>query len=299
LSYDHLGSVRMVTDQSGNVVSRHDYLPFGEEITGSAGRGAQWGAADDVNQKFTGKERDAETGLDYFGARYYGSALGRFTSPDWSEKPEPVPYADLSNPQSLNQYAYVLNNPLAHPDEDGHCCDAVWDDLEDFGESLEGSGVPLLQAAGKGLVIGAAAGAALSNDRVQQALSDVMANAGGGGGQYGDFSRQLKIPTSQMASSSKGSTDQKAGPVKAADAAGVSAGGQATDEHGTKLGPSGKPQVNTTKSNTREAANNKALDEGSRSVEHSNPKVGRPHFHPADAQGKKKPSSTHHEYPEN
>ena len=71
----------------------------------------------------TGKERDSESGLDYFGARYYGSALGRFTSADWSEKPEPVPYADFSNPQTLNQYAYVLNNPLAHPDKDGHCCD--------------------------------------------------------------------------------------------------------------------------------------------------------------------------------
>ena len=61
--------------------------------------------------QFTGKERDAESGLDYFGARYYGSALGRFTSPDWSATPQPVPYAKLENPQSLNLYAYVLNNP--------------------------------------------------------------------------------------------------------------------------------------------------------------------------------------------
>lgn len=70
--------------------------------------------------KFTGKERDSESGLDYFGARYYGSALGRFTSPDWSANPEPVPYATLSNPQSLNLYSYVLNNPLSKPDLDGH-----------------------------------------------------------------------------------------------------------------------------------------------------------------------------------
>ena len=73
-----------------------------------------------VNQKFTGKERDAESGLDYFGARYFGSGLGRFTSADWSAKAEPVPYADLSNPQSLNLYAYVGNNPLSSEDEDGH-----------------------------------------------------------------------------------------------------------------------------------------------------------------------------------
>ena len=75
-----------------------------------------------MNQKFTGKERDQETGLDYFGARYYGGALGRFTSPDWSAKPQPVPYADFSNPQSLNLYAYVQNNPLKNRDLDGHIC---------------------------------------------------------------------------------------------------------------------------------------------------------------------------------
>jgi RHS repeat-associated protein len=71
--------------------------------------------------QYTGKERDSESGLDYFGARYYGSALGRFTSPDWSAAPEPVPYADLNNPQTLNQYSYVGNNPLARADTDGHC----------------------------------------------------------------------------------------------------------------------------------------------------------------------------------
>jgi len=48
----------------------------------------------------TGKERDAESGLDYFGARYYGSSMGRWMSPDWADKPEAVPYSDLENPQS-------------------------------------------------------------------------------------------------------------------------------------------------------------------------------------------------------
>jgi RHS repeat-associated protein len=66
-------------------------------------------------QKFTGKERDAETGLDYFGARYYGSALGRFTSPDevfWGQHKE--------DPQSWNLYSYAGNNPLRYTDPDGH-----------------------------------------------------------------------------------------------------------------------------------------------------------------------------------
>jgi len=70
---------------------------------------------------FTGKERDSESGNDYFGARYYSSAMGRFMSPDWSAKAEPVPYAKLDNPQSLNLYAYVGNNPLNVTDPDGHC----------------------------------------------------------------------------------------------------------------------------------------------------------------------------------
>ena len=68
----------------------------------------------------TGKERDSESGNDYFDARYYSSAMGRFMSPDWSAKVEPVPYAKLGDPQSLNLYAYVMNNPMARSDADGH-----------------------------------------------------------------------------------------------------------------------------------------------------------------------------------
>jgi len=79
---------------------------------------------------FTGKERDTESGLDYFGARYYASTMGRWMSPDWADKPEAVPYSSLDNPQSLNLYGYVLNNPLSHADADGHCCDP--DDVINF-----------------------------------------------------------------------------------------------------------------------------------------------------------------------
>jgi RHS repeat-associated protein len=80
---------------------------------------------DASDKHFTGKERDAESGLDYFGARYYASSMGRFMSPDWAAKAQPVPYAKLDNPQSLNLYSYVLNNPLSKTDPDGHC-------IEDF-----------------------------------------------------------------------------------------------------------------------------------------------------------------------
>ena len=70
--------------------------------------------------RLTGKERDTESGNDYFDARYFSSSMGRFMSPDWSAKEEPVPYAKLDDPQSLNLYSYVLNNPLIRFDDDGH-----------------------------------------------------------------------------------------------------------------------------------------------------------------------------------
>ncbi|HXE13522.1 MAG TPA: RHS repeat-associated core domain-containing protein, partial [Bryobacteraceae bacterium] len=115
ISTDHLGSTRLVTGDNASIVARHDYVPFGEEIPGGyAGRTSEWGATDNVNQKFTGKERDVESGLDYFGARYYGAALARFASPD-----PLMASAHASNPQSWNRYAYALNNPLRFVDPDG------------------------------------------------------------------------------------------------------------------------------------------------------------------------------------
>jgi RHS repeat-associated protein len=86
LTTDHLGSTRVVTKQDGSVKARYDYLPFGEEIgTNIGGRGSVfgYGGTDSTRQKFTQKERDSESGLDYFGARYYSAAQGRFTSPDY------------------------------------------------------------------------------------------------------------------------------------------------------------------------------------------------------------------------
>lgn len=75
---------------------------------------------DPNHYKFQGKELDAETGLYNFGARYYSPALGRYMSPDWSAKPTPVPYANISDPQTLNLYSFGRNNPLSIRDPDGH-----------------------------------------------------------------------------------------------------------------------------------------------------------------------------------
>jgi RHS repeat-associated protein len=82
---------------------------------------------------YTGKVRDIETGEangnDYFGARYYGSFTGRFTSADWSNIPEAVPYSDLRYPQTLNLYTYVGNNPLSANDPDGHIDNPLWPNI--------------------------------------------------------------------------------------------------------------------------------------------------------------------------
>lgn len=118
---------------------------------------------------FTGKERDTESGNDYFGARYYASSMGRFMSPDWSAKEDPVPYAQLDDPQSLNLYSYVRNNPLAKADPDGHCPECVW---EEVANSPEGQAVEDWVVAG--VAAGTSAVAAFGKD-----VFDANVNAGG------------------------------------------------------------------------------------------------------------------------
>lgn len=128
---DHLGSTRTVTNYAGSVTDKLDYLPYGEQIAGGTF----------TTHKFTGYERDSESGLDYASARYYTATLGRFMSVD----PAPIgansspitgpesasadPYVTLeqarrtggctSDPQSLNRYGYVTNDPLALTDPSG------------------------------------------------------------------------------------------------------------------------------------------------------------------------------------
>ena len=136
ITSDALGSTRLVTGSNKEVKERHDYLPFGEEIpAGYSARSSVIGfGIDKVRQKFTGKERDNETGLDFFGARYLASAQGRFVAPD-----PLLSSGSLTDPQTWNRYAYVLNNPLKFTDPTGLFTwsrdlggDAEDDELEEY-----------------------------------------------------------------------------------------------------------------------------------------------------------------------
>jgi RHS repeat-associated protein len=130
---NHLGSASVITDASGNIEEQMDFYPYGgiAYVSGS----------DPNNYKFTGKERDTESGLDMFGARYYGSSLGRFMTPD----PAGMMAVDIGSPQTLNRYAYVLNNPLSFIDPLG--LDCVY--LNSGGTGVEKGGVDQSSSSGE------------------------------------------------------------------------------------------------------------------------------------------------------
>lgn len=114
---DHLGSVDKVLDEEGNVVCDKDYLPYGNTRIENCTR-------EDENYDFTGKEKDDETGLHYYGARYYDSNTGRFISSDplllrIDQMSPEERNRFLSDPQNLNAYTYAKNNPVKYVDPNG------------------------------------------------------------------------------------------------------------------------------------------------------------------------------------
>ena len=114
---DHLGSTHFTLSNTAAALTQTTHFAYGR---------TRWEtknlpASGRLDYRFTGKERDAEIALDYFGARYFSGTRGKFVSLDWSVKPQPIPYADVSDPQTLNLYSYVRNNPLRIADPDGHC----------------------------------------------------------------------------------------------------------------------------------------------------------------------------------
>jgi RHS repeat-associated protein len=122
---DPLGARRAQVSATGTLEATYQSLPFGDGVNSIPYVN---GVTDPTENHFTGKERDTESGNDYFDARYYNSATGRFLSPDWdANSDDPVPYAKLDDPQSLSLYAYVGNNPVGRADPDGRSY-LVYDD---------------------------------------------------------------------------------------------------------------------------------------------------------------------------
>ena len=121
---DPAGTPLAMTDSTGKVVWQADYKPFGEEQSVTA--------TTNNNKRFVGKEKDEETGLEYFGVRYMSNPTGRFVSPDAVGPVDPRTSKTnekmLLNPQRLNVYAYGLNNPYRYVDPDGNFpIDTIWD----------------------------------------------------------------------------------------------------------------------------------------------------------------------------
>ena len=102
---DQVDTAQLELTSGGWPIWKGEFNPFGGEIDPQTTSN---------NYKFTGKERDTESGFDYFGARYYGSDVGRFISPDRT-----ITSRELANPQSWNKYSYTFNNPLKLVDPDG------------------------------------------------------------------------------------------------------------------------------------------------------------------------------------
>src|SRR5690606_20951657 len=108
---------RVLTNENGDVVSRRDFMPFGEEVAPDVNYRTstnEYGVGDGVRQKFTGYERDEETGLDFAEARYYYNNHGRFTAVD-----PLLASCKSADPQTFNRYAYTMNRPLNHVDPTG------------------------------------------------------------------------------------------------------------------------------------------------------------------------------------
>ena len=156
---DMLGSSNVVANSSGVLQNESDFYPFG-------GEAAITQSLTNQHYRFEGKERDPESasvaepqGLDNFGARFDSSAMGRFMSPDWASSAEPVPYAKLENPQSLNLYSFAQNNPESDPDINGHqraiACDfSCESDMSDYLNSTAGDEIALASRLSVAMITG-------------------------------------------------------------------------------------------------------------------------------------------------
>jgi RHS repeat-associated protein len=157
---DHLTSTSVMTDNSGNELGTVKYFPFGATRSGSV----------PTDKKFTGKRLD-ETGLYYYGARYYDANIGRFISAD-------TMITDFTNPQTLNRYSYCLNNPLKYTDPSGH---GIFDDIVEKAKKIIKSAGDAFKTgynAAKSWVSSTYQSAASNVQSTYQGFTSTMSNAG-------------------------------------------------------------------------------------------------------------------------
>ncbi|MCC6161766.1 MAG: RHS repeat-associated core domain-containing protein [Acidobacteria bacterium] len=165
---DALGSVRVLFDAAGAVVSRADYEPFGAAASTTTGP--------QPREQYTGHERDGEVGVDYFGARLYLAAIGRMPSVD------PLYAGAVGNPQRWNRYAYALNSPLVMIDPDGRLAAAdcnSWIQIELDGQTVDTQVVCVSARAGGGSEGGSAWTASAVADMLAWLRDRMVAPVGG------------------------------------------------------------------------------------------------------------------------
>lgn len=139
---DQINSSNIITDSAGNRSGLYEYDPYGRVVTHTGV---------DVKHRFTGQEADDSTGLYYYNARYLDPELGRFINADWI-----VP--DANNPQDLNRYSYVNNNPIRYTDPTGHKKKSMWGVLGAVIGSVIGSIIPGIGTSIGGMIGGAIGG---------------------------------------------------------------------------------------------------------------------------------------------
>jgi RHS repeat-associated protein len=283
----------MITDASGAEIARYDFLPFGEA----------WPPPQnptDVRQ-FAGKERDPETKLDYFGARYLRPESALFTTVDpvfnWEQAP--------IDPQRWNRYSYSRNNPLRYVDPNGEdIIDIALGVVNAFGSNLALGGGRLAPAnadfaTGQGIGDVLAVGAGF----YEMAIGGTLAAAGG---MVSVTGVGVTVGAPAMAVGAVAATHGAgvAGIALAhlskntAESSTITSSGQRATPDGRRIGPSGKPEIHQIDSSTKKEAKDAARNAGKNApMHHPSPKRGDPHFHPTDKKGKKLPDGTHYNYP--
>ncbi|GEM_PF-1687657 len=179
---DHLGSAQLMTDRAGEVVQHYGYSPYGCE------RYRANDAAFGVSNRYTGQTLDEDTGLYYYGARYYDPELARFIQPDST-----VPDPEFS--QAYNRYAYVYNNPLKFSDPTGQNPFLIAMIMGAYMGGFQGAAKGGVQGFFQGAILGAVTGAisAGAGMAVGQLASCISSTVGAVAGSVAGFAASYGV----------------------------------------------------------------------------------------------------------